>query len=278
MIPKIIHQTWKSSALPPIIKSIYDENIKNLKNKGYEFKLWTDKEIIDLINDKYPNFYNIYAQARTGVQRGDISRILLIYHYGGIYIDLDVLVMRDFTELLDFNCDKFYISYEPIGQTKALYNDDKYICNAFFAANKNNVFVKRLLDAIPININHRGNNIFSKFDIFGGNYIKMQIESFKKSNNDNIIHVIEDRELIYPINDLKLDNMPFTENDWNMVKTGEYHMNPIMIHYWIHGDFESKNLLDTFKISKKLNFNENIYKFFSTLYPNIAIKYNNHIK
>jgi len=55
-------------------------------------------------------------------------------------------------------------------------------------------------------------------------------------------------------------------------------MYPIMIHYWIHGDFESKNLLDTFKISKKLNFNENIYKFFSTLYPNIATKYNNHIK
>ncbi len=44
MIPKIIHQTWKSSALPPIIKSIYEENVKNLKNKGYEFKLWTDKE------------------------------------------------------------------------------------------------------------------------------------------------------------------------------------------------------------------------------------------
>tara|TARA_B100000795_G_scaffold2296_1_gene1590 strand:+ start:4132 stop:4956 length:825 start_codon:yes stop_codon:yes gene_type:complete len=274
MIPKIIHQTWKSNILPPIIKSIYDENVKKLKNKGYEFRLWSDKDITNLINLHYPNFYNIYASARTGVQRGDISRIIIIYHYGGIYIDLDVLVMRDFEELLDLKCDKFYISYEPSCQTKALYNDDKYICNAFFAANKNNIFVKRLLDDIPININHHGYNIFSKFDIFGGNYIKMQIEKYKKTNNsDDTIHIIEDRELIYPINDLKLDNILFSENDWNMVKSGKYQMNPIMIHYWIHGDFESKNLINNFKINNKLDFNQNIYSFFKTLYPNIAIKY-----
>ena len=120
MIPKIIHQTWKTEELPPIMKYIYAENVKLLKSKGYEFKLWSDKEITDLINSYYPDFFEIYSFARTGVQRGDISRIIILYHYGGIYIDLDVLVMRDFAELLDMSKDTFYISYEPLCQTKAL--------------------------------------------------------------------------------------------------------------------------------------------------------------
>jgi len=270
MIPKIIHQTWKTEELPPIMKYIYAENVKLLKSKGYEFKLWSDKEITDLINSYYPDFFEIYSFARTGVQRGDISRIIILYHYGGIYIDLDVLVMRDFAELLDMSKDTFYISYEPLCQTKALYNDEKYICNAFFAANKNNNFVEKLLRGIPNTILQHGVNIFSKFDIFGGSYIKQQIDKYKTCGFD--IHIIEDRELIYPINDLKLHNLPCNLEDWKMVKSGVYDMNPIMIHYWIHGDFESKNLIERYKPDKNLDVNENIYMFFKTLYPNIVEK------
>jgi mannosyltransferase OCH1-like enzyme len=62
---------------------------------------WTDDMILKLISEEYPNFYNIYKLARAGVQKGDIARILLVYHYGGIYIDLDVLVLRDFNEIVD---------------------------------------------------------------------------------------------------------------------------------------------------------------------------------
>ena len=57
-----------------------------------------------------------------------------------------------------------------------------------------------------------------------------------------------------------------------MVKNGEYPMNPIMIHYWIHGDFESKNLIDSYKPNKNLDVNENIFMFFRTLYPSIVEK------
>ena len=183
MIPKTIHLTWKSKSLPPILKLLYDENLKFLRSKGYNVKLWSDEEIVNLINTNYPNFYEIYSLARTGVQRGDISRLLLVYHYGGIYIDLDVLVLRDFADIIDMDSDDFYISYEPSGQTMALYNDDKYICNAFFAANKNNIVLNKLIKGIQDVIIHNGVNVFSKFDIFGGNYIKkVIIEIFETSN------------------------------------------------------------------------------------------------
>ena len=272
MIPKIIHQTWRDKNLPPIIYNLVSENIKTLKSQGYELMFWTDEMILKLISEEYPHFYNIYKLARTGVQKGDIARILLVYHHGGIYVDLDVLILRDFGEFLDMNSDKLYITYEPSGQTKALYNSDKYICNAFFAANKNNNMLKMVVNNIPEYIKHYTENIFQKFDIFGGSYFKTIIEKYVNMGLKNDVHIIEDRELFYPINDPKLDNMPFTVGDWAKLKNGEYGKDTIMVHYWIHGDFESKELLNTFYPENNKTIHENIYGFFSKLYPNIAKK------
>ena len=277
MIPKIIHQTWKDKNLPPIIYKLVSENISFLKSNGYEYMFWTDDMILKLISEKYPNFYNIYKLARTGVQKGDIARIILVYHYGGIYIDLDVLVLRDFNEIIDMNSEKLYISYEPYGQTNALYNNDKYLCNAFFAANKNNNMLKIILNNIPEYVKIYTENIFQKFDIFGGSYFKTIIEDPSNKWAKNNVYIIDDRELFYPINDLKLDNMPFTVGDWTKVKNGEYAKDTIMVHYWIHGDFESKALLNTFNPDIDKTIHENIYSFFSKLYPDIAKKIDNII-
>ena len=272
MIPKIIHQTWRDKTLPPIIYSLVSENIKLLISNGYELMFWTDDMILKLISEEYPNFYNIYKMARTGVQKGDIARILLVYHYGGIYIDLDVLILRDFGELLDMNSNKLYITYEPSGQTRALYNSDKYICNAFFAANKNNNMLKIILNNIPEYIKNYSENIFQKFDIFGGSYFKSNIDEYVNKGFKDDVYIIDDRELFYPINDPKLDNMPFTVGDWTKLKNGDYGKDTIMVHYWIHGDFESKELLTTFHADNKKTIHENMYAFFSKLYPNIAKK------
>ena len=277
MIPKIIHQTWKDKNLPPIIYKLVSVNISFLKSQGYEYMFWTDEMILKLIAEEYPNFYNIYKLARTGVQKGDIARILLVYHYGGIYIDLDVLVLRDFNEILDMSSNKLYITYEPSGQTNALYNSDKYLCNAFFAANKNNSMLKVLLNNIPEYIKNYTENIFQKFDIFGGSYFKAIIEDPVNAMFKSDVYIIDDRELFYPINDLKFDNMPFTAGDWGMVKKGKYYQDTIMVHYWIHGDFESKALLTAFNPENNKTIHENMFGFFSKLYPDIAKKIDNNI-
>jgi hypothetical protein len=175
------------------------------------------------------------------------------------------------------NSDKLYISYEPSGQTKALYNSDKYICNAFFAANKNNNMLKILLNNIPEYIKNYTENIFQKFDIFGGSYFKTIIEDPFNKWAKNDVYIIDDRELIYPINDLKFDNMPFTIGDWTKVKNGKYEKDTIMVHYWIHGDFESKALLTTFNPNFDKTIHETMYSFFSKLYPDIAKKIDNII-
>ena len=175
------------------------------------------------------------------------------------------------------NSNKLYITYEPSGQTNALYNNDKYLCNAFFAANKNNSMLKIILNNIPEYIKNYTENIFQKFDIFGGSYFKSIIEDPSNNWAKNEVDIIDDRELFYPINDLKFDNMPFTAGDWGMVKRGEYHKDTIMVHYWIHGDFESKALLTSFNPDNNKTIHENMFSFFSKLYPDIAKKIDSNI-
>jgi hypothetical protein len=81
-----------------------------------------------------------------------------------------------------------------------------------------------------------------------------------------------DLSVMLPYNDLKFENLPFTVGDWTKLKKGDYGADTIMVHYWIHGDFESKELLTRFIPENNKTIHENMYRFFSQLYPNIAIK------
>jgi len=268
MIPKIIHQTWKDKDVPEILSKIVEENKKLLVEKGYEFKLWTDEDIIKVIEVEYPFLLNAFQATMTGVQKGDIARLLLLHYMGGIYIDLDILILKDPDELLDMSQDKLYITYEPVAQTMRLYNKSDYLCNAFMAANAKNNMLNFMLQNINAIFLRNGAMIFQKFDIFGGNYVNAIYESYQNYQKD--VCIIEERERVFPINDLKFIDLPSSKTDWDMIRYKTYHERVVMIHYWIHGDFESKQLLKNYQYDGSCDLQENMYKFFSILYPNNA--------
>ena len=275
MIPKIIHQTWKDKNLPDILQKIVNHNKNLLEKSGYEFKLWTDDDIKTLINKHYPHITMVWDAARTGVQKGDIARLLLLHHYGGIYMDLDILILKDFEEfpgLIDLSQDKFYLSYEPEAQTVRIYNKNDYLCNAFMAANKGNEMIGYCIMHM-YTLHQRFNvTIMRKFDVFGGDYIKGIYESYLSYQKD--CHIIETREQIYPINDPKFNNLPTSKTDWDLLRLRNYSDRTYVVHYWIHGDFESKNLLEDFKCNPNNDVHEDVYQFFSRLYPDNAKLFN----
>ena len=69
---------------------IVTEN-NNIKNNyfNYVYKLWGKRECEELI-DKYPDFY-YYYDVKYKIMKVDIIRFLILYEYGGIYSDLDVI-------------------------------------------------------------------------------------------------------------------------------------------------------------------------------------------
>jgi len=261
MISKIIHQTWfdNNKQLPLIFDKMIQESKK--KNLDFEFKLWTDSNIEDFLNKNYKKLYEIYSKNILGVQKSDLARLAILHYYGGIYIDLDILLVKNLADLFDFDKDLFYISYEPKEQTKYLWNNENYICNAFFACNKNNIIIENIINNI-INIhNIHGDKIFNQFNIFGSN-LYMKILDLTDISLYNIIETHK----IYPILDIKLE-LKSSIDDFNKIKTGHYDNITYMVHYWIHSNFEAKNIIYNFQYNDTLTIHENLGLFFKQMYP-----------
>ena len=114
IVPKIFHFIWVGSPIP----AKYRDNISNLMtiNPNYKIILWVDCPSpgirgVDLrlinksefINEPYCNVFN------NIVIKADLIRLELVYKYGGIYSDVDVIAKKP----LDDTFQKSFLCYEP---------------------------------------------------------------------------------------------------------------------------------------------------------------------
>lgn len=129
MIPKIIHYCWLSD-------DTYPENLVRCMNTwkeklpDYEFKLWNFKNLkknsSKWVSQAFDNKKYAFA--------ADFIRLYAIYNYGGIYLDMDIEVLKSFDDLLN---QKVMIAYE---------SDERIGLEAgCFGAEKGNHFIKDCL-------------------------------------------------------------------------------------------------------------------------------------
>lgn len=96
-IPKRIFQTWKRKTLdndPPLLKHWQDSWKKH--NPTYEYELWDDEDNRNFIKDNYSDFLEIFDSYSRNIERADVIRYFYLYHYGGIYADLDFECLKSF--------------------------------------------------------------------------------------------------------------------------------------------------------------------------------------
>ena len=96
MIPKIIHYCWLSGdAIPAKLQECMNSWKKHLPD--YEFMLWdlSRFDINSTIWTKQAFKAKKYAFA------ADYIRLFAVYTYGGIYLDMDVEVVKSFDPLID---------------------------------------------------------------------------------------------------------------------------------------------------------------------------------
>lgn len=129
MIPKIIHYCWLSNdPIPQKLKECMETWKEKLPD--YEFILWNfdrfDKNSSHWVQQAFDNRKYAFA--------ADYIRLFAVYNYGGIYMDMDIKVLRSFDSLLNQN---LMISYENPEQ-----NGIEAGC---FGAEKGNHFIKDCL-------------------------------------------------------------------------------------------------------------------------------------
>ena len=98
MIPKLIHQTWKTSEIPEKYNA-YQKKLLEL-HPGWEYKLWTDEDNLALVKQHFPDFYETYIDFPKNIMRADAIRYLIMHKLGGLYLDLDYEMLKPF-DILD---------------------------------------------------------------------------------------------------------------------------------------------------------------------------------
>jgi mannosyltransferase OCH1-like enzyme len=131
MIPKIIHYCWLSGdPIPPD----YARCMETWKQKltGYEFMLWDTNrfDIESVLWVKQAFDTGLYACA------ADYIRLYAVYNYGGIYLDMDMEVVKPFDELLNTD---IMLAYEYYG--------DEKIEAGCFGAKKGHEYIKKCMES-----------------------------------------------------------------------------------------------------------------------------------
>ncbi|CCE64708.1 hypothetical protein TPHA_0I02040 [Tetrapisispora phaffii CBS 4417] len=98
LIPKIIHQTYKTNDIPEHWKE-GQQRCKDL-HPDYEYILWTDAMAEDFIAENYSWFLETFKNYQYPIERADAIRYFILSHFGGVYIDLDDGCQRKLDPLL----------------------------------------------------------------------------------------------------------------------------------------------------------------------------------
>ncbi|KAF7793672.1 hypothetical protein EIP86_004787 [Pleurotus ostreatoroseus] len=99
-VPRIIHQTWKTETLPDKWVEV-SEHCREIM-PDYEYMLWTDEGSREFIAQEYPWFLETFDGYTYPIQRADAIRYFVLYHFGGVYVDLDIGCLRPMDSLLTF--------------------------------------------------------------------------------------------------------------------------------------------------------------------------------
>jgi mannosyltransferase OCH1-like enzyme len=94
MIPKLIHQTWKTDDIPKKHRPFVNK-VKTL-NPEWSYKLWTDRDNDEFVKSEFPEFHRVFTGFSKNIMRADVIRYLIMYKIGGVYLDLDYEVLKPF--------------------------------------------------------------------------------------------------------------------------------------------------------------------------------------
>jgi len=160
-IPKRVHQIWIGKDPRP------DEWMESIKEfcsaNDYEYKLWNEDSIDQLKFDEFPGLKDVYNSTERLSGKCNILRLLILYYYGGIYIDADCVLLHSekFSQFLEKNGDNTFFAWEKLSEEhfkkfskNTLENSDMYkrkkiIANSIIGCKSHDKFIELLMVYMP---------------------------------------------------------------------------------------------------------------------------------
>lgn len=145
MIPRQIFCFWHNpDHLPPSVQGAL--NFSQLRTPNYSWCLADDALIQKLLAQHYPTaLQKLYQANQIPASRSDLARLILLYHYGGIYIDASMELQEDPHPLLIGAAQDFVAVKRDDNPRYRRYPQLAHTVNSIFAARKHHPAVETAL-------------------------------------------------------------------------------------------------------------------------------------
>jgi mannosyltransferase OCH1-like enzyme len=145
-IPACLYQTFRDDT------NVHEKVIQNInsileKNPSFDYKLITDSEFIKILNIEFPTALPAFKKLKAGAAKGDFIRYILLYLYGGVYLDLD--------SCINININK-YLHYDFVFIVDDAYNFIQWV----FMTSPKCILLKYVIDEMIERITNNEQNIF----------------------------------------------------------------------------------------------------------------------
>ena len=103
VIPKLLFRTapFPLHKAPKEVRQVLNDTVH--KSKEYILLYFDDHDSELFIQDHYPTYYLPYQSLTVGSYRADILRLLILYHFGGIYNDIGHVYTRPVSQVFTSN-------------------------------------------------------------------------------------------------------------------------------------------------------------------------------
>lgn len=152
MIPKIFHRIWFGDRPRPERYDEYWQMWQDL-HPDAEFHTWTEDNIPNLANQEAFDQVRSIAKScgvtmahkrAVAVQRADIVAYEIVSRFGGVYLNCDMMPLKNFDPLLKDNA---FLGME----------DDHHVCNAVMGGVPNHPLFENVIRFLPMSLAMHGN-------------------------------------------------------------------------------------------------------------------------
>jgi len=190
-IPKSLIVTTKDKSKIP--KHILQQYRPYVQNKGYTLSIFDNNDCVAFLSKEYtPTVVRTFNQLKSGAHKADLFRYAYLYVYGGIYLDIKTILLKNLDEIIDFDKPLFYLTF----------SNNNRLYNGILCTPPNNRFFLDLLNDIVYgpSLTHYLQYCQSASRILKQVYLKNNRAYHKGLNNtyDSIPNVIMWKEIFCP--------------------------------------------------------------------------------
>lgn len=145
----------------------------------YEYMLWTDKTSREFVQAHYPAHLHMYDNYKYPIQRADSIRYLILHHFGGIYMDLDMGCRRRMDLLLKGDWDVLLPITKPVG-----------VSNDLLAATKKSAFFEQTVNGLAAFNHHFVTNYPTVMFSTGPMFLSAQFSIWRSTHAPHLVRVL----------------------------------------------------------------------------------------